>query len=161
MFLDHFLLSKHAHLRYAIIRSTSIYTIASIIINTIRTNHITQAMGFNSVRLPIGYWNLIQDPYRKYAPSNHRVSLRYIDWCFDMCERVRECSGFSYDVTFCFYLNGRSSKSYIYLKVSFGLFLPLHFFSPPHQHSTSLPLTPFLSPPDRTDSVIGFTRGTR
>ena len=47
-----------------------------------------QIMGFNSVRLPIGYWNLMADPYRKYAPLNHRTSLKYIDWCFDTCEKV-------------------------------------------------------------------------
>lgn len=50
---------------------------------------VGQLMGFNSVRLPIGYWNLMTDPYRKYAPSNHRTSLKYIDWCFDTCEKVR------------------------------------------------------------------------
>lgn len=50
---------------------------------------VVQLMGFNSVRLPIGYWNLMTDPYRKYAPSNHRTSLKYIDWCFDTCEQVR------------------------------------------------------------------------
>ena len=49
---------------------------------------VLQIMGFNSVRLPIGYWNLMADPYRKYAPLNHRTSLKYIDWCFDTCEKV-------------------------------------------------------------------------
>jgi hypothetical protein len=43
--------------------------------------------GFNSVRLPIGYWNVIEDPYERYAPSNLSSSLFYIDWAFDMAEK--------------------------------------------------------------------------
>lgn len=41
------------------------------------------AMGFNSVRLPVGYWNIIKDPYHRYSPSDEKFSLRYIDWAFD------------------------------------------------------------------------------
>lgn len=44
-------------------------------------------IGFNSVRLPIGYWNIIDDPYERYAPRNLSVSLHYIDWAFDMASK--------------------------------------------------------------------------
>jgi glucan 1,3-beta-glucosidase len=43
--------------------------------------------GFNSVRLPIGYWNIIKDPYDIYAPADHTVSIKYIDWAFDTAEK--------------------------------------------------------------------------
>lgn len=46
-----------------------------------------KSMGFNSVRLPIGYWNVMSDPYKLFAPSDHRISLKYIDWCFDICAK--------------------------------------------------------------------------
>ena len=36
------------------------------------------ARGYNSVRLPVGYWNIIDDPYRAYSPSNVNISLKYI-----------------------------------------------------------------------------------
>lgn len=45
------------------------------------------ADGFNSVRLPVGYWNLIPDPYALFVPADETTSLRYIDWVFDMCEK--------------------------------------------------------------------------
>jgi hypothetical protein len=38
------------------------------------------ALGFNSIRLPIGYWNIIDDPYNMYVPSRND-SVKYIDWC--------------------------------------------------------------------------------
>lgn len=44
-------------------------------------------LGFNSIRLPIGYWNVIQDPHDLYVPKNVEDSLQYIDWCFDMADR--------------------------------------------------------------------------
>lgn len=44
-------------------------------------------LGFNSIRLPIGYWNIIRDPYALYAPADYRVSIKYIDWCFNMAEK--------------------------------------------------------------------------
>jgi glucan 1,3-beta-glucosidase len=44
-------------------------------------------LGFNSIRLPVGYWNLIKDPYRKYAPADLAVSLHYIDWCFSTAQK--------------------------------------------------------------------------
>lgn len=47
------------------------------------------SLGFNSVRLPIGYWNVMQDPYNMYVPSNLNISLQYIDWCFDMALKYR------------------------------------------------------------------------
>lgn len=43
--------------------------------------------GFNSVRLPIGYWNVIKDPYEIYAPADYTVSLKYIDWAFETAEK--------------------------------------------------------------------------
>ena len=45
------------------------------------------AMGLNSVRLPIGYWNVMEDPYGRYAPSDLSVSLHYVDWAFDMAAK--------------------------------------------------------------------------
>ena len=45
------------------------------------------ALGFDSVRLPVGYWNIMADPYERYAPADYHISLRYIDWCFDMAEK--------------------------------------------------------------------------
>ena len=44
-------------------------------------------IGFNSIRLPVGYWNIIKDPYKMYAPADHTVSLKYIDWAFDTAEK--------------------------------------------------------------------------
>lgn len=44
-------------------------------------------LGYNSVRLPVGYWNLIKDPYEWYAPADHKTSLKYIDACFDWAEK--------------------------------------------------------------------------
>jgi len=46
-----------------------------------------RAIGFNSVRLPIGYWNVIEDPYGRYAPRNLTLSLHYVDWAFDAAHR--------------------------------------------------------------------------
>ena len=46
-----------------------------------------QALGFNSVRLPVGYWNVMDDPYKLFVPKNYHESLYYIDWCFDMADR--------------------------------------------------------------------------
>lgn len=43
--------------------------------------------GFNSVRLPVGYWNVVEDPYDLYAPRDYRKSLQYIDWVFDMATK--------------------------------------------------------------------------
>eukprot|EP01031_Cornospumella_fuschlensis_P028767 gene28767-34730_t len=42
------------------------------------------AIGFNSVRLPVGYWNVLRDPYGMYAPSSLALSLQYIDFTFRM-----------------------------------------------------------------------------
>lgn len=44
-------------------------------------------LGFNSIRLPVGYWNIIPDPFKRYAPSDYRISLSKVDWCFDMAEK--------------------------------------------------------------------------
>eukprot|EP01038_Epipyxis_sp_PR26KG_P012436 gene12436-16680_t len=45
------------------------------------------SIGFDSVRLPIGYWNIIEDPYHIFAPANLSDSLYYIDWAFDMADK--------------------------------------------------------------------------
>jgi aryl-phospho-beta-D-glucosidase BglC (GH1 family) len=39
------------------------------------------------VRLPVGYWNVIEDPYHRYAPKDHTKALKYIDLCFDWAEK--------------------------------------------------------------------------
>jgi len=44
-------------------------------------------MGLNSIRLPIGYWNVMEDPYQRYAPADLSTSLHYIDWAFDMAQK--------------------------------------------------------------------------
>jgi len=38
--------------------------------------------GVNMLRLPIGYWNVIGDPYNLYVPINPNISLGYIDQVF-------------------------------------------------------------------------------
>lgn len=43
--------------------------------------------GFNSIRLPIGYWNIIEDPYSLYVPNDVNLSLKYIDFAFEMVEK--------------------------------------------------------------------------
>ena len=45
------------------------------------------ARGFNSVRVPVGYWNIIADPYKAFAPADLAVSHRIVDWIFDMAEK--------------------------------------------------------------------------
>jgi len=45
------------------------------------------SFGFDSVRLPVGYWNLVVDPYHKFVPRDVASSHRYIDWAFDMAEK--------------------------------------------------------------------------
>lgn len=57
-------------------------------------NWITEAdfkeiayLGYNSVRLPIGYWNVIQDDNNLFAPQNVSVSLKYIDNAFSWAEK--------------------------------------------------------------------------
>jgi glucan 1,3-beta-glucosidase len=47
---------------------------------------ISQA-GFSSVRIPIGYWNVVKDPYKLYAPANLSLSLMYLDWAMDMADK--------------------------------------------------------------------------
>lgn len=46
-----------------------------------------KADGFNSVRLPIGYWNLISDPHHLFAPADVEISLKYIDMAFTEAEK--------------------------------------------------------------------------
>lgn len=44
------------------------------------------SLGFNSIRLPVGYWNVISDPYKLYTPSLS-VSQRVIDFAFAMADK--------------------------------------------------------------------------
>lgn len=43
--------------------------------------------GYNSVRLPIGYWNVMKDPYKLFEPKDEKISLYYIDMAFDWAEK--------------------------------------------------------------------------
>ena len=43
--------------------------------------------GFNSVRVPVGYWNVIPDPHKLFVPGDVRVSLSYLDWVFATCAK--------------------------------------------------------------------------
>lgn len=45
------------------------------------------ALGYTSVRLPVGYWNIIEDPYKLFAPTDYKVGRAKIDWCFDMAAK--------------------------------------------------------------------------
>lgn len=45
------------------------------------------SLGFNSIRLPIGYWNIIEDPHKMFVPTNVNTSLQYIDWCFNVAAK--------------------------------------------------------------------------
>lgn len=45
------------------------------------------ALGLNSVRVPIGYWNIIHDPYHMFAPANLSRSLEKIDQAFDWADK--------------------------------------------------------------------------
>ena len=38
--------------------------------------------GINSLRIPLGYWNIIPDPFKKFAPVNVSDSEKYMDWIF-------------------------------------------------------------------------------
>lgn len=39
--------------------------------------------GINSIRIPIGYWNVIDDPFDMMIPTTAEISLKHIDWAFD------------------------------------------------------------------------------
>eukprot|EP01039_Chlorochromonas_danica_P011177 gene11177-12462_t len=43
--------------------------------------------GYNSIRLPLGYWNVLDDPYDLFVPADSSQSLRLLDWAFAMAER--------------------------------------------------------------------------
>lgn len=45
------------------------------------------ALGYNSVRLPVGHWNILQDLSGRFEPRDVKRSLRYVDWTFDMAEK--------------------------------------------------------------------------
>ena len=44
-------------------------------------------LGFNTVRIPVGYWNVIDDPYGRFSPSDVTESLRVIDWAFSEADK--------------------------------------------------------------------------
>lgn len=41
----------------------------------------------NTIRLPVGYWNVIPDVYGIYVPVNPSESIKYIDKAFDWAEK--------------------------------------------------------------------------
>jgi glucan 1,3-beta-glucosidase len=43
--------------------------------------------GINTLRLPIGYWNLISDPYHLYVPIDTDLASSYIDKAFTWTEK--------------------------------------------------------------------------
>lgn len=43
--------------------------------------------GFNSVRVPLGYWNIIPDPYERYAPLDPEISHFYLNWLFNITQK--------------------------------------------------------------------------
>lgn len=42
--------------------------------------------GINAIRIPIGYWNIISDPYHYFTPPLP-TSLHYLDWIMRMAEK--------------------------------------------------------------------------
>lgn len=46
-----------------------------------------QSQGINMVRIPIGYWNVINDPYSMFVPKDPSVSLTFIDKAFDLAAK--------------------------------------------------------------------------
>lgn len=46
-----------------------------------------QSQAINTIRLPIGYWNVIDDVYGIYFPINKDLSQKYIDVAFDWAEK--------------------------------------------------------------------------
>lgn len=44
--------------------------------------------GINSIRIPIDYWNVIDDPFDMMVPTTAEVSLKHIDYAFD---QANEC----------------------------------------------------------------------
>lgn len=49
-------------------------------------NHYYYYFFFSSLRLPIGYWNIIEDPYEIFSPKNYSYSLSKIHWLFAQAE---------------------------------------------------------------------------
>jgi hypothetical protein len=45
------------------------------------------SLGVNSIRVPIGYWNIIEDPYKKYAPGDYTVARAKIDLAFEWASK--------------------------------------------------------------------------
>lgn len=46
-----------------------------------------KSQGVNSVRLPLGYWDIIDDYYNIYVPVDKSISISYIDKAFDWAEK--------------------------------------------------------------------------
>jgi len=46
-----------------------------------------QQQGINMLRLPIGYWNVMSDPYNIYVPIDPNVSFGYIDSVFSWAKK--------------------------------------------------------------------------
>lgn len=47
---------------------------------------LLRANGINSIRLPIGYWNVVEDPYHQFAPRDISTSKWVIEWAFRQAE---------------------------------------------------------------------------
>lgn len=45
------------------------------------------AQGLNALRIPFGYWNIIDDPTGSFVPQKATVSLAYIDWAFEQSHK--------------------------------------------------------------------------
>lgn len=47
------------------------------------------SQGVNSVRVPLGYWNIIQDPYNLYVPINVQDFINQINRVFDLAAKYQ------------------------------------------------------------------------
>lgn len=45
------------------------------------------SVGLTSIRVPVGYWNIIEDPYQFYSPSNLSLSEHYLHWTFKTAKK--------------------------------------------------------------------------
>lgn len=48
---------------------------------------IFASQGLNAVRIPFGWWNIIDDTTGSFVPQKAEVSLYYIDWAFEQCHK--------------------------------------------------------------------------
>ena len=48
---------------------------------------IFASQGLNALRIPFGHWNIIDDNTGSFVPQKAEVSLAYIDWAFEQCQK--------------------------------------------------------------------------